>query len=291
MSLERWPSRPLCPVQPVRTAHLFRPLARELVILLRSLDAEAWKRPTAAGSWNVRELAAHLLHGDLRKLSGSRLEGSRPAGHVDFAELVELIDADNARGVGFLSTLSPQLITDLLEVTGRSVVRLFASLPPDAPARTNVAWAGEAVSVNWTDVGRELTERWHHQVHIRDAVGVPGLLMSRRWVEPILRLSVLALRRTYAQVDTEPGTAVVLRVHGAWRHRWSMVRGLSGWELVDGAAPRPDADVSLDCEIACRSFFGLPSEPGARARAELRGDVRFAEPILATRSLMIREAI
>ena len=42
------------PIQPVRTTRLCRPLHRELIALLRGLDATDWDRPTTAGDWNVR---------------------------------------------------------------------------------------------------------------------------------------------------------------------------------------------------------------------------------------------
>jgi hypothetical protein len=48
------------PVQPVHTTRLFRPLNRELIALLRGLDATDWDRPTTAGDWNVRQVVAHL---------------------------------------------------------------------------------------------------------------------------------------------------------------------------------------------------------------------------------------
>jgi len=280
----------LRPVQPVRTIRLFRPLHRDLMALLRGLDPTDWDRPTAAGTWNVRQVVAHLLHGDLRKLSATRLEGSRQAGAVGFAELVALIDDDNARGVEFLSTLRPGLLTDLLGFTGLGVARLFEGLAPDAPAATNVAWAGEPVSANWTDVGRELTERWHHQMQIRDAVGAPGLT-GRRWAEPILRLSVLALRRAYSGVEATPGTSVVLRVWGDWAHAWTVTRGAAGWELLDGAAARPDAAVSMDAQEAWRSLFNFRPAGATRALAEVTGDERLVAPIMRARSVMIPEAI
>lgn len=213
-----------------------------------------------------------------------------PGGPLPFAELVELIETDNARGVEFLSPLSPWLLIDLLDVTGRRVADLFAKLPPEDRAATNVAWADEAASANWTDVGREFTERWHHQMHIREAVGAPGLT-SRRWIEPILRLSVLSLRRSYAQATAEPGTTVVLRVVGSWRHEWSMVRGPHGWDLLDGAAARPDASISMDTRTAWRSFFDFCTVAATRERVEVRGNAALAEPILNARSVMIRETI
>ena len=60
------------PLAPIYTAELFRPLHRELIALLRGLDSDRWVAPTIAGSWRVRDVAAHLLDGDLRKLSGGR---------------------------------------------------------------------------------------------------------------------------------------------------------------------------------------------------------------------------
>jgi uncharacterized protein (TIGR03083 family) len=224
------------PVEPVDTTRLFRPLHRELIGLLRGLDPKDWERPTRAGTWSVTQVAAHLLHGDLRKLSASPDGDHERTMPLGFAELVEMIETDNARGVEFLSDLSPRLLTDLLEVTGPWVATMFARLPPESPSATDVAWANEATSANWMDVGREFTEQWHHQMHIRDAVGAPGLT-SRRWIKPILRLSVLALRRSYRPELAAPGTCVVLSVRGAWRHSWSMVRGRLSGSFWTGRQP------------------------------------------------------
>jgi hypothetical protein len=281
----------LRPIQPVYTTRLFRPLHRELMALLSRLEPPDWDQPTGAGGWTVCQVAAHLLHGDLRELSMERvIQRAKSSGGPGFAELVALIDADNARGVEFLTALGPRLITDLLDFTGPRVASLFNSLPPDARAATNVAWADEAVSANWTDVGREFTERWHHQMQIRDAVGAPGLT-ERRWIEPLLRLSLLALRRAYESVQADPGTAVVLRVRGAWAHAWTVVRGEAGWELFDGVAAHPAATVSMDAQDAWRSLFNFWSAAETQARADVAGDGRLAGPILGAKSVMIPEAI
>jgi hypothetical protein len=140
------------------------------------------------------------------------------------------------------------------------------------------------------DVGREFTERWHHQMHIRDAVGAPGLT-TRRWLEPVLRLAVFALRRSFATIEAAPGASVVFEVRGTWRHRWTMLREPSGWTLAEGAAERPDASVTMDAETAWRMFFNFCSTEHARQHAVVQGDIGLAEAILPTRSLMIREAI
>jgi len=161
---------------------------------------------------------------------------------------------------------------------------------PNAPAATNVAWAGEAVSANWTDVGREFTGAGTTRMQIRDAVGAPGLT-GRRWVEPILRLSVLALRRAYAGVEATPGTSVVLRVRGDWAHAWTVTRGAAGWDLLNGAAGRPVAAVSVDAHEAWRSLFNFRSTEETYALADIAGDERLAVPILSAGSVMISEAI
>jgi hypothetical protein len=43
-----------------------------LLELLSGLDAEAWAAPTVASPWAVRDIVAHLLGDDVRRLSRSR---------------------------------------------------------------------------------------------------------------------------------------------------------------------------------------------------------------------------
>ena len=111
------------PLGPVNTAHLFPALHRELLSLLRGLDADEWNRPTVAGAWSVRDVAAHLLDGDLRKLSAHR-DGFVPAPDgppLSFRALVELINSLNREGVRHFGTVSPRVLVDLLDVTGQWV--------------------------------------------------------------------------------------------------------------------------------------------------------------------------
>jgi uncharacterized protein (TIGR03083 family) len=49
------------------------PDERDLLIqLLRKLDESDWAAETVCPGWSVRDVAAHLLHDDLRRLSRSR---------------------------------------------------------------------------------------------------------------------------------------------------------------------------------------------------------------------------
>ena len=60
------------PLTPVDTADLFAPLSAELVSLLRGLGESDWAKPTVAGAWRVKDVAGHLLDGNLRRLAFGR---------------------------------------------------------------------------------------------------------------------------------------------------------------------------------------------------------------------------
>jgi len=275
------------PLTIVDTVELFPALHAELIALLRGLDDADWQKPTVAGAWRVRDVAAHLLDGDLRKLSGGR-DGHRPPvdGPVStFADIVGLIDRINAGGVAYGQRLSPRVMTDLLEVTGRWVAEFVAALPPHGEALHSVAWAGEERSENWMDTGREYTERWHHQMQIRDAVGAPGLL-QRRWLYPLLDLSVRAFRRAYQDVAAEPGTSVVFQVEAEGEHTWSVVRQEAGWDVLRGAADDPATRVRMDADTAWRLLYNALPPDAVRTRVTVTGDPALAEPILRARSVM-----
>jgi hypothetical protein len=57
---------------PVTTIHLFTKLDNLLISLLRSLSPEEWQQQTIAKLWKVKDIASHLLDGNLRTLSFSR---------------------------------------------------------------------------------------------------------------------------------------------------------------------------------------------------------------------------
>jgi Mycothiol maleylpyruvate isomerase N-terminal domain len=52
----------------VNVVPLFGPLHEELVRLLSGLSAADWERPTVAGAWRMRDVAAHILDTDLRRI-------------------------------------------------------------------------------------------------------------------------------------------------------------------------------------------------------------------------------
>lgn len=266
----------------VDVAPLFAPLHRELIGLLRSLPDDAWGRPTVAGKWRVRDVAAHLLDGMLRKLSAHRdghmlRLGDQPPRSYD--DVVSLINSLNATGVAYGERLSTRLLVELLEIAGTWLSDFVAALDPTAPALFPVAWAGETESQNWMDTGREYTEHWHHQMQIRDAVGAP-LLLEDVWYEPLLSFSVRALPRTYAAVSAAVGTRINVQVD---KWAWCLVREAGEWRLYSGSAAEPDASVRIPFEQAWRLFYNAAAE----AHLQIEGDRELGLHLLNARSVMV----
>jgi uncharacterized protein (TIGR03083 family) len=263
----------LRPMAPVLVTDLFPPLHAELIALLRGLEADDWNRPTVCPLWSVRDIAAHLLDDDLRRLSFHRDGHPPPAGPRDESPgaLVEFINRMNAEWVTAARRLSPRVIVDLLALTGPQVAALFDSLDPFGPSHFAVSWAGESRSENWFDVGRDYTERWLHQQQIRDATGAPGLL-ERHWLHPVLDLFVRAIPHTFRDVEREEGTAVQVEVTGAAGGSWALLRTAEGWRLYAGRPARSAATVSMTPDTAWRLFSGALKTDADRARVHVSGD-------------------
>ena len=272
---------------PVYTAPLLRPLLGELLELLRGLTLERWEAPTIAGAWRVRDVAAHLLDGELRKLAAYRDGHFLPldAPITSDRDLARFVNGLNAEGVAWSRRLSPRLLVDLLATTGEWGAELLESLPPHEAAIWPVSWAGEDVSENWMDVGREYTERWHHQMQIRDAVAAPPTLLEARWYRPLLELSVRALPKSYANVTAPPGAAVTFAVTALGA--WTLVREAERWTLYEGDTADATAAVHATADAAWRLLYNALPNPPPPTAIRIEGDQRLAEPLLRTRSVVI----
>src|ERR1700721_922132 len=96
------------PLEPIFTAHLFPGLEARLIELLRSLAPEDWEKQTLAPKWKVKDVAAHLLDTQVRKLAAAR-HGYKPENSKKLSpeKLVALIDSLNAEGVRKYGQLNP----------------------------------------------------------------------------------------------------------------------------------------------------------------------------------------
>lgn len=276
------------PVAPLFTAHLFPGFHDALMTLLRGLSDEDWTRPTAAGTWRVRDIAAHLVDGNIRQISfrRDRLAPVPPEFPIrSYADLVRFIDGLNADWVRAFQRVSPRLLVELHELTGPVVAEIFAGLDPFGPALFGVAWAGEETSPNWFDTAREYTERWHHQQQIREAVGAPALA-GREWLHPVIDTFLRALPHAYRATDAPDGTTVRFEIAGEAGGNWALSREEGAWRLYAGVAPDPAARVRTDPDTTWRLLTkGLkPAEAAARIQIDGRRDL--GEPFLHMLAIM-----
>lgn len=269
---------------PILVADRFPALLDALMTLLEPLSAEEWSRPTVASGWTVKDIALHLLGDDIGLLSGKRdhfTDGSAPAAPAD---LVRWINQRNAQWVQAARRMSPRLLCDLLRSTGEQVNAFLPTLDMFATGMA-VTWAGTDPAPVWLDVAREFTERWHHQQHIRDALGRPGCT-EPQYLAPVLATFVHALPVTYQSNEAPPGVTVSLTITGEAGGIWTVKREEARWSLWSGKPEQPDAEVIMPEETAWRLFTKGISKKQAGIRTWLAGDVDLAEQALNTLSIL-----
>ena len=271
------------------TRALFRPVSSELVALLRRLPADAWQRPTIAGSWVVRDILAHLVDLTFRRLSFHR-DGmpppppSRPI--TSEKDFIDFINGLNRDFVDATRRFSPRVLTDLFEKGSADLADFFEQLPLEAPALFPVSWAGEQTSEGWFDVGREFTELWHHQAQIHLAVGAPTLA-APRYLRATLEIALRGLPHAYRDLQAAAGTSVVVALHGPAGGIWTLVREADRWAILSGCPGKADAAVRISDQNAWRLLFNALSPAQASSAIEVEGNASLVQPLLDARSVIV----
>lgn len=267
---------------------IYAELHDELIELLDGLTLDDWDRPTAAGSWLVRDIAAHLLDSDIRRLSFQRdrlplLPPDRPI--ESYEDLVGFLDQLNAEWVKAARRMSPRVLADLHRITGSQVCELFRSLDPDGEAFFPVAWAGEEKSLNRFDIAREYTEKWHHQQQIRDAVG-RAPLTARKWLHPVIATFLRGLPHAYRNAAAEDGTSITFEITGEAGGTWTLRRETERWQLIEGGDAAAACRIITDQDTAWRMLTkGLTREQAAN-RTTITGERQLGEPFLEMLAIM-----
>jgi uncharacterized protein (TIGR03083 family) len=266
---------------PIEVIDLFPEVLNRLLELLSGLTLESWQRPTACSGWTVKDVAIHLLGDDLGMLSKGRDGYVLSNRQVEnWAELVDLINKSNDQWVRCGQRISPRLIRELLQFTGDQVNEYFRLLDPYDTGNV-VSWAGPEPAPVWLDLAREYTERWHHQQHIRDAVGVPGL-KEPRYLSPVLDTFVRALPYTFKDFYADENALVVLKIMGSAGGTWFLRREKGEWGLYLKVEGKVVCEVTMDEEDAWRLFTkGLTVEE-ARSRIGISGNEAAGECVLET---------
>ena len=218
------------PLAPTLVQDLFFPLQEELLGVLRGLPAGAWDLPTTSRLWRVREIAAHILDSQLRRISAQRdghLPPPPPAPIRGYDDLVRFLNGLNAGFVETSRRLSPRVLIELLEWAAPRLAETARATDPFGVAVFAVSWAGEARSAAWFDLARDLTEHWHHQQQIRLAAGIP-LLLDPRYAGPVMDTFARALPFTYRDVAASDGASleIVLALSPPLERTYALRRSL-----------------------------------------------------------------
>jgi uncharacterized protein (TIGR03083 family) len=276
------------PVKPIMITDLF-PLERmRLLELFSEFEAEDWEKPTICSGWTVKDISLHLLGDDIGYLSRTRDSFSNPYFQNkdlnEWKSLVQNINVANELWVKATTRISPKLLIDLLELTGKQFYDYMQTLDQMAMGGV-VSWAGPDPAPMWLDTAREYTERWIHQQQIRDAVNKPGL-KERRFFHPILDTFVRALPYTYKDILVADKTVLKFTVIGEAGDTWYLVGEANTWALYKDVALQPVTVVTMDQETCWRLFTKGMSKNQARAKTTIEGNQKLGEKLLETVSII-----
>ena len=274
-------------MKPILVAHLLPVIEARLIDLLRSLNADEWELQTVAPRWKVKDVAAHLLDTQLRKLSlvRDRYASGPPPRFSSREDFIAFIDRLNREGVDLYRRLSPTVLISMMEVASAQSADFHQSLDPMAPAMFSVSWAGEDTSPNWFDTARELTERWHHQQQIRLATNRPGI-MTRDLYYPVLDCFMRALPFKYRDIPAEPGTHLRFNVSGECGGRWFLYSDGGRWVQVESPQGRQASETTIPQDIAWRIFTKGIDRDSAAAQATVTGDRALGGHVLSMLSII-----
>lgn len=238
----------------IPTVALFPKLDQLLIQLLRSLGPEDWQKSTLAGHWTVKDIAAHLLDSNIRALSMLRdgYFGALVPEIKTYQELLDYLNGLNAEWVAAMKRVSPAMLIDLLEQTGREYCEYLATLDLYEKAAFAVAWAGEEESENWFHIARDYTEKWHHQQQIRVAVGQEQPLFAKELFQPYLETSLRALPYHYRTLKMSEGTVLKFVIQGEIDYVAFLTSKGDHWRLLDAHEGDFDSSVLIKQEIIWR---------------------------------------
>jgi len=275
----------------IDTRTLFRKNTDELIILLKSLSREQWLSSTCYPEWKVKDIAAHLLQSGLNRLSRQRdgFPTDGPLPPLGFEDILEIVSSGNDHWQEMFSSISPELIISLLELSEYNLCCLFEELPLNGQAVFSVAWAGETISENWFDIAREWTERWHHHQQIREAIGA-GPLTQPEYLRPVIDTLIRAVPWWYSEIPAEDGTQVHIEITGESGGLWTLLSEDNNWLLKSGFPETGgDAGIRLSQDTAWRFLTRTIGPSEAAGSITFSGNLELAENFLHVKAIMMSD--
>src|SRR5581483_7812795 len=152
-----------------------------LIRLLEGLSATDWAQPTECPAYSVKGVMTHVLGDDLSLLSRQR-DRAEPGTSLIAAELAgsdfgKVLDTFNDRWVAAAAFLSPDLLIELLRLSGEWTVTYYESVDPEAQGESVAVFGAGRGSESpfWQAIAREFLQRWIHHSQVRRALGLGSL--------------------------------------------------------------------------------------------------------------------
>lgn len=269
---------------PLDVRPLFPRERAELLAMLGSLGPADWQRSTICPGWRVHDVAAHLVHDYLRKLSGKRDSFGGP-GPRPGAELPAWLHRVNQEFVDVAARWSPRALVDLLAHLGPQLDDLWAGLDMAALGEP-VSWAAPGVPAPaWLDVAREYSEYWVHQQQIRDAVHCPGGA-SGEMLGPVVNTFLCAVPHALRDATARPGSCVQIEIRDEGGGSWSVTRQEAGWAIRPGRGTTAEATVGLSADTLWRVATRGITVAAAAERAQIDGARPLGLAVLALVSII-----
>lgn len=266
-------------------AGLLPDLNNLLMELLHSLAPADWDKKTVARHWTVKDVAAHLLDGNIRVLSMLQDEYYGESFNSANESLLDFLNRINADWVKAMKRVSPSMLILLHQATADMYCSYYAGIDPNGISPFAVNWAGEEESTNQLHIAREYTEKWLHQQQIRDAVGNDGI-MNRTYFYPFIDVFMLALPYTYRDVKAEEGTIVKITIPGNIGGFWNLIRIENKWRLNKTNTSIPASELIIDPAIAWKLFSKSIRPEDVMGQVQISGNRHLAEVALSMVSVM-----
>lgn len=250
----------------------------DLLSFVGSLTDDEWLSSTRVPGWTVKDLALHILDDDFGWLSRGR--DRDPSGRLDVNDsgFIEALNRKNEDWVAAAGQLSRGVVLGLLEWAGQQMDAYYATQSLIGPGY--VTWAGDDSVPNWFDLAQDLTERWVHQMQMREAVERVAAYRDD-YLTVVMQTFVWAFPHQY-RVVADPGARVLLDLGAgcAWTltsdgARWGLGRRAAGEAYV--------AEVHADYDMGWRWLTGANLTEGALRTV---GPPNLVEPLLQVRAIL-----
>jgi len=272
---------------PVDLVELIPILDDMLISFLKKLSKDDWNRQTIAKKWKVKDVAAHLLDGNIRGISFGRdkhlLEPDIAI--KSEADLVNYLNNLNAGWVLAAKRFSPELLIEFLDNTNKAHYEYVKTLDPFGRAIFPVSWAGETESQNRFHIAREYTEKWIHQQQIRDAFDNQDL-MTRDLFFPMIDILMYGLPNTFKNVKANDGCAIKINILTEIGGAWYLKLVEDKWTLLKKHSGEINSEIQIPPDIAWKLFTKSLRPDDIKSEVKFSGDLNYGNLVLEMVSVM-----